>query len=70
MSSLLLTTASLGLNLLAENPLLPPGVPVPALACIYQEQALDFAGNTRSFKIGVYSFKQERIEEKIMYVHI
>ena len=56
MSSLLLTTASLRLNLLAENPLLPPGVTMPALAYIYREQALDFARNTRSFKIGVYGF--------------
>lgn len=56
MSSLPLTTASLRLNLLAENPLLPPGVTMPALACIYRERALDFARNTSCFENGVYGF--------------
>lgn len=65
-SSLLLTTASPRPRLLAENPLLPPGVTMPALACIYREQALGFAHNTSS-EIGDYGFWQERIEEKEMY---
>lgn len=54
MSSLLQTTGSLQLNLLAENPLLPPGVTIPALTWIYREAALDFACNTTSFGKGAY----------------
>lgn len=69
-SSLLLTTASPRPRLLAENPLLPPGVTMPALACVYREQALDFAHNTRSSEIGGYGFWQERIEEKEICIPI
>lgn len=70
MSSLLVTTASLQLYSLAENPLLPPGVTLPASACIYWEQGLDLTCTTRSPKTGVYVFWQKRIEEKAMCVHI
>lgn len=69
-SSWLVTTALLHLNSLAENPLLPPGVALPASACVYWEQGLGLACSTRSPTTGVYGFWQKIIEETAMYLHI